>query len=382
MKIVADENIPLVREAFGPLGEVVTLPADAIHPDSVRQADALLVRSVTPVNALLLAGSRVRFVATATIGTDHVDQAYLAEHDVGFASAAGSNARSVTEYVFAALSVIAAMDGFGLADRVLGIVGVGSIGSRVAHLAETLGMTVLRNDPPRARETDDDAYVPLEALFEADVVTFHVPLTRNGPDATYHMLGETLLRNLACGAILLNTSRGAVADTPSLKAAAQARHLRAMVIDVWEHEPHIDLDLLQMVDLATPHIAGYSYDGKVNGTRMVLEALCRHFGVERDWDPGPHMPPPKDPRVAIRPGTPPQEAMRQAIASAYDIQADDERLRGINDLPPSSQGDYFKSLRKDYPVRREFPETTVEVAPQDTHTRAALKALGFSVAPV
>jgi erythronate-4-phosphate dehydrogenase len=380
MKIVADENIPLLHEAFGPLGEVVALAADAIHPDSVRDADALLVRSVTPVNALLLSGSRVRFVATATIGTDHVDRAYLREHGIGFASAAGSNARSVTEYVFAAMTVLAAMDGFRLADKVLGVVGVGNIGSRVAHLAEALGMTVLRNDPPLARETDDDTYVPLEDLFEADVVTFHVPLTREGADATHHMIDETLLRRMACGAILINTSRGAVADTGGLKAAAQARHLRAMVIDVWEHEPQIDLDLLEMVDLATPHIAGYSYDGKVNGTRMVLEALCKHFGVERDWDPGPHMPPPRTPRVVLRPGTDPQEAMRQAIVSAYDIQADDERLRGISDLPPSSQGDYFKSLRRDYPVRREFPETTVEVAPEDAETRAALEALRFTLA--
>ncbi|MCX5649551.1 MAG: 4-phosphoerythronate dehydrogenase, partial [Planctomycetota bacterium] len=180
MRILADENIPLVGEAFGPMGEVVAVPADAIRPALLRDAQALLVRSVTPVGPALLDGSAVRFVATATIGVDHVNQEYLQQRGIAFASAAGSNAQSVAEYVFTALAVLAERGGWRLVGRTLGIVGVGNVGSRVARIAEGLGMTVLRNDPPLACETGDPKYVPIETLFDADIVTFHVPLSREG----------------------------------------------------------------------------------------------------------------------------------------------------------------------------------------------------------
>ena len=379
MKIVADANIPLLQDAFEPLGDVIALPADRITPEAVRDAGALLVRSVTRVGPALLDSSAVRFVATATIGVDHVDQAYLASRGIGFASAQGSNARSVAEYVFAALSVLAGRRGRRLTDGVLGVVGVGNVGSRVVRMAEALGMKVLRNDPPLARKTADPAYVPIEALAEADVVTFHVPLTREGPDATYHLIGESLLRRLKCGVTLLNTSRGAVADAAALKAATDARHTGALVLDVWENEPEIDLDLLDRVDLATPHVAGYSFDGKVNGTRRVLDALCRHFGLERGWDPAPLMPPPAHPSVALPGGLDPEEAIRRAVAAAYPIEADDQRLRAIRREPPDARGRYFSALRRDYPVRREFPETCVELASPDPSLLGALHALGFRV---
>ncbi len=379
MKIVADANIPLLEDAFGPLGEVAALPADRITPDAVRDADALLVRSVTRVDAALLGASHVRFVATATIGVDHVDQPYLASRGIEFASAAGSNARSVAEYVFAALAVLAGRRGRRMTGQVLGIVGVGNVGGRVARMAEALGMTVLQNDPPLARRTGDPAYVPLDALAQADVVTFHVPLSREGPDATYHLIAEPLLGRLKRGVTVINTSRGAVADSAALRAAIDAGHTGAVVLDVWEHEPEIDLDLLDRVDLATPHVAGYSFDGKVNGTRMVLAAFCRHFGVPRDWDPAPRMPPPKCLRVALPEGLDPDEAMRRAIAAAYPIEADDERLRAIRRVPPEVRGRYFSDLRRDYPVRREFPETLADLASPDPALAGLLGALGFPV---
>jgi erythronate-4-phosphate dehydrogenase len=379
LRIVADANIPLLEEAFGPLGEVVALPADRITPEAVCDADALLVRSVTKVNAALLDGSRVRFVATATIGVDHVDEAYLASRGIGFASAAGSNARSVAEYVMAALTVLAARGGWRLQGRILGIVGVGNVGSRAARLAEAIGLRVLRNDPPLARKTGDPAYVPLKALAEADIVTFHVPLTREGPDATCQMAGAKLLGMLKPGTVLLNTSRGNVVDPAALKAAIAGRRLSAVVLDVWPGEPNIDLDLLDKADLATPHIAGYSYDGKVNGTRMVLEALCRHFGLARDWDPSPLMPPAANPRVKIPAGVAPEEAIRRAIAAAYDIEAEDARLRAIAGEKPDRRGKFFEALRKNYPVRREFQETTVELAAPDPRIEKTLAALGFPV---
>ena len=379
MKIVADANIPLLAEAFGPLGEVVALPADRITPSVLRDADALLVRSVTRVNEALLAASPVKFVATATIGFDHVDLGYLASRGIAFASAQGSNARSVAEYVLAALAVLAKRGGYPMTQQVLGIVGCGNVGGRLARMAEAIGMTVLRNDPPLARQTGDPRYVPLDALADADVVTFHVPLERGGPDPTYHMINEALLSRLKRGATLINTSRGAVAETAALKAAIADGRLGRVILDVWEKEPKIDVELLARTDLATPHIAGYSYDGKVNGTRMVLEALCRHFGRRREWDPSPLMPPPANPRVSLPAGPTVNEAIHAATRAAYDIEADDRRLRAIASEPPEKRAKLFDGLRKNYPVRREFPETTVEMAEPSAAVKAALEALGFRI---
>jgi erythronate-4-phosphate dehydrogenase len=379
LKIVADANIPLLAEAFGPLGEVVALPADRITPSVLRDADALLVRSVTRVNEALLAASPVKFVATATIGFDHVDLGYLASRGIAFASAQGSNARSVAEYVLAALAVLAKRGGYSMTQQVLGIVGCGNVGGRLTRMAEAIGMKVLRNDPPLARQTGDPRYVPLDALADADVVTFHVPLERGGPDPTYHMINEALLSRLKRGATLINSSRGAVAETAALKAAIADGRLGRVILDVWEKEPKIDVELLARTDLATPHIAGYSYDGKVNGTRMVLEALCRHFGRRREWDPSPLAPPPANPRVSLPAGLTVNEAIHAATRAAYDIEADDRRLRAIASEPPEKRAKLFDGLRKNYPVRREFPETTVEMAEPSAAVKAALEALGFRI---
>jgi len=379
LKIVADANIPLLVEAFGPLGEVVALPADRIAPDVLRSADALLVRSVTRVDESLLARSPVKFVATATIGFDHVDLAYLASRGIALASAQGSNARSVAEYVLAALAVLAKRGGFSMTGQVIGIVGCGNVGGRLALMAEAIGLKVLRNDPPLARKTGDARFLPIEALADADVVTFHVPLERGGPDPTYQMISDALIARLKPGVTLLNTSRGAVAETAALKSAIAAGRLGHVVLDVWEKEPTIDLALLERVDLATPHIAGYSYDGKVNGTRMVLVALCRHFDLRREWDPSPLMPPPANPRVRLPAELAVDEAIHAATRAAYDIEADDGRLRAIVDEPPENRGKWFDGLRKNYPVRREFPETTVELAGLNPAVKAVLEALGFTV---
>ena len=379
MKIVADANIPLVTQAFGPLGEVVVHPADAITPAAVADADALLVRSVTRVDAALLGASRVRFVATATIGVDHVDTEYLASRGIAFASAQGSNARSVAEYVLSALVVMAGRTGRRLRDLTVGVVGVGNVGGRLARMLETVGAGVLRNDPPLARQTGDPVYVPLDALADADVISFHVPLTRTGPDATHHMVNAALVAGLRRGVWLINTSRGAVADTAALRKASDAGRLGALVLDVWENEPGIDAGLLRRTDLATPHIAGYSYDGKVGGTRMVLAALCEHFGVERTWDPEPLMPPAPTPRVALAAGSALEEALGRAVLAAYDIREDDARLREKLALAEAERPAAFKALRRTYPVRREFPQTTVALAGADPEVARLLAALDFPV---
>ncbi|MCK4325827.1 4-phosphoerythronate dehydrogenase, partial [bacterium] len=211
MKIVADKNIPFVEEAFGKLGEVATLPGRQINSSAVKEADVLLVRTVTRVDERLLKGSRVRFVATATIGLDHVDLDYLKKKGIGFASATGCNANSVAEYIVAALLIFAQRYEFSLSGKTIGVVGVGNVGSRVVEKAGILGMNVLQNDPPLARKTGESRFRPLEELLQkSDILTLHVPLSHEGEDATYHMANEALFEKMKKGGFFINTSRGAV----------------------------------------------------------------------------------------------------------------------------------------------------------------------------
>jgi erythronate-4-phosphate dehydrogenase len=370
MRIVADENIPFAIEAFGRLGEVTTLPGRAMTHEAVRDAEILFVRSVTDVDAHLLDGSKVRFVATATIGTDHVDAAYLRARGTGFASAPGSNARSVAEYISAALLVLESRGHVSLDGSTLGVVGVGSVGSRVALVAQALGMKVLLNDPPRARAEPGGAFVPLDEICaKADVVTFHLSLERGGPDATHHLAGEALLGRLKPGAVVLNSSRGAVADGAALKRARRDGHLKALVLDVWEGEPSIDAELLGLCDLATPHIAGYSYDGKVAGTRMIYEAACAFLGRPAAWPAG--LPPHEDLRVRVDDGR-----ALTAVRASYDIEADDGRMRrAVEGADAAGVARAFDRLRKEYPRRREFANW--RVAGATGRSASVLAALGF-----
>ncbi|MGD1018941.1 MAG: 4-phosphoerythronate dehydrogenase PdxB [Verrucomicrobiia bacterium] len=371
MKIIADPNIPLVQEAFGPLGEVRLVPGREITADAVRDADALLVRSVTPVNAALLDGSRVRFVATATIGFDHIDREYLSQKGIGFASAQGSNANSVAEYVTAAMLELAHRQKFRLRDKTLGVIGVGNVGSRVVRYAEALGMRVLQNDPPRQRTERLAQFVSLErVLAEADIVTLHVPLARAGADATFHLFDKDRLGAVERRKpILINSSRGAVMDNPALLKAVDGEHLGGVVLDVWENEPNISPELLDVVDLATPHIAGYSFDGKVNGTRMIYEAVCGFFHLPPTWSP--HLPPPPVPRIelAVSSGEDEEEVLRRVIRRVYDINGDDSALRGNVRA--------FDKLRAEYPVRREFFNTELVLRGASKELRATFAALGF-----
>jgi len=379
MKIVADPNIPFVQEAFGPLGEVQLVPGREITAARLQDADVLLVRSVTPVNAALLADSQVKFVATATIGTDHIDQEYLRQRGIGFASAQGSNANSVAEYVVAAMLEMAHRRKFRLRDKTFGVIGVGNVGSRVVRNAAALGMRVLQNDPPRERRADGEpggralptTFVSLEqVLSEADIITLHVPLTREGADTTFHLFDKNRLSSLASRQpILINTSRGAVADNQALLKAIDGERLGGVVLDVWENEPNISPELLDIVDLSTPHIAGYSFDGKVNGTRMIYEALCQFFKLQPTWSP--HLPPPPVPRLelTVSSGEDEEEVLRRVVKRVYDITADDIALR--------KNVRTFDKLRAEYPVRREFFNTEVALRGASESLRARFMALGF-----
>jgi erythronate-4-phosphate dehydrogenase len=380
MKIVADPNIPFVREAFGALGDVVLVPGRQINPAAVREADVLLVRSVTPVNAALLDDSRVRFVATATIGTDHVQQEYLSQRKIGFTSAAGSNANSVAEYVVAAILELAHRVKFPLRDKTIGVVGVGNVGSRVVHNAEVLGMRVLQNDPPRQRAENNPSFVSLgRVLAEADIITLHVPLARAGEDATFHLFDKDRLAVLGLRRpILINTCRGAVVDNKALLKAIDGERIGGVVLDVWENEPNILPELLDVVDIGTPHIAGYSFDGKVNGTRMIYEAVCQFFGLRATWQP--ELPPPPVPRIEMTAssGEDDEEVLRRIVRRVYDITADDDQLRA-KILVPDGIGASFDTLRAEYPIRREFFNTEIVLREAGKALRSKLAALGFRI---
>lgn len=380
VKIVADENIPFAAEAFGTLGGVTLVHGRAMTAQTVADADILLVRSVTRVDRDLLEGSCVRFVATATIGTDHIDTDYLDKRGIGFASAPGSNATSVAEYVTAALLVLAKRGGYRLQDKSIGIIGVGNVGSRVAAKAEALGMKVLLNDPPLARKTHYKKYLPLERLFEADFLTIHTPLSYGGPDPTYQIVNEEFVAAMKPGSVLVNTARGAIAETRALKRALDSDQLGEVVIDVWENEPNPNTGLIERAAIATPHIAGYSLDGKVRGTEMIYAAACSFLGKEPLWKMEDVLPAPPHPKLEIdAAGRDDEDVLREAILTVCDIEGDDARMRAILALPDAKRPAFFDNLRKTYPVRREFHNTSITLWHAGDALAGKLRALGFRV---
>jgi erythronate-4-phosphate dehydrogenase len=378
MKIVADANIPFVVECFSSVGQVETVSGREMTPRVVADADVLLVRSVTEVGESLLSGSRVGFVATATIGFEHVDTEYLSANNIGFASAPGSNANSVAEYVVAALLSVGSKHNIELEGKSIGIVGVGNVGSRVEEKAEALGMKVYLNDPPLQRETGDAKYLLIEELFDCDFLTLHTPLTFEGTDKTFHLADETFFKSLKPGCGFINTARGGVMDTAALKAAMKSDKLGPVVLDVWENEPNIDVEMLRMVDLSTPHIAGYSLDGKVGGTIMIYSAACEYFGLKAEKTIDDFLPVPEVPEIRIEnQGDDEQEIIRQAVQQIYVINRDDFNTREIAMVPQEQRGRFFDDLRKNYPVRREFHNTTVLVKDRNSSLAEKLEGIGF-----
>jgi len=378
MKIIADENIPFVEECFSSLGGTKAVPAGEITADAVRDADILLVRSVTKVNEELLKKSSVKFVGSATSGFEHIDIEFLQTNGVGFAYAPGSNANSVAEYVVAALLAVAKKHKFELQAKSIGIIGAGHIGSKVADKAAALDMEVLLNDPPLQRQTHDPKYLPLEQLYGCDFITMHTPLTFEGVDKTYHLADEAFFDSFKKGAFFINAARGAVADTNALKKAIRSGKLAGAVVDVWENEPNIDNELILRADLSTPHIAGYSLDGKVAGTMMIYEAACEHFGIGPKYTADDFLPPSEKPEITIDPdsGTE-QDIIHDTVQQIYVINRDDFNTREILIVPPEQRAKWFNDLRADYPVRREFQNTQI-VFTQPSETLASkLKGIGF-----
>jgi erythronate-4-phosphate dehydrogenase len=379
MKIVADENIPCVQQAFASLGEVSLLSGRSMQATQVRDADILLVRSVTRVDASLLQGSSVRFVGSATIGFDHVDRDYLQQQDIGFATAPGSNATSAAEYVVSALMVLSGQQGFELAGKTVGIIGCGNVGSRVRDRLAALGMTCLVNDPPLQANAGHDEFVALDEVLQADIVTLHVPLTTSAPHPTLHLLDASVLDSLKPGAILINTSRGAVVDNRALDALLMRRDDLSVVLDVWENEPSISASLLQQVDLATAHIAGYSYDGKLRGTEMIYRAACDYFDEPLQWRAADELQRAASIDLRAHDAGDVLAVARAAVVACYDVRQDDARLRETLSLPATERALAFDRLRKNYPLRREFSESTLLLHEPAGALGQLLSALGFEL---
>jgi erythronate-4-phosphate dehydrogenase len=284
----------------------------------------------------------------------------------------------VKEYIVAALLYLSRTHGFSLKGKTIGVVGVGNVGSKVVKAAEILGMTVLQNDPPLARQTGGKQFVPLTAILSADFITVHVPLTKNGDDPTYHMFNREKFHQVKLGAVFMNSSRGAVVETNSLKEIIAMKRTAATVIDVWEKEPNIDADLLPLTSIATPHIAGYSLEGKLNAVRMIRETLCRYFSISSAWDPKDDLPYAGNTDIYVsKELLPAEEILHRVVKSAYDITFDDEQMRKIPSLSPEDRAKYFRKLRTGYRVRREFTNWTVHLPKVHESLEQTLKLLGF-----
>ncbi|MCX6992558.1 MAG: 4-phosphoerythronate dehydrogenase PdxB [Kiritimatiellaeota bacterium] len=382
MKIVCSTNIPYAEEAFRPLGDLTILAPQEITAARVRDADVLVIRSTLRANRALLEGSRVRFVGTATIGTDHLDQAYLNQAGITWCAAPGCNANSVSEYVTTALLCLGQRHGFTLEGKTIGVVGIGNVGRLVVQKAQALGLRVLQNDPPRRAAENNPIFLPLEQLLaEADILTLHVPLTKTGPYPTWHLADRRLFERLKPGIVWLNAARGAAMDSDAFLEARANGRMACAVLDTWEGEPAFRTDVLAKADIATPHIAGHSFEGKVMGTVMMYQAVCRFLGIEPTWTPEGLLPPPIVPEIRLDPaGLSEEAALWRIVRPVYDIEADDQCLRAGAAADPKTRGKHFEQLRKNYPIRREFRFTRVVLPQGYLRLEAKIRDLGFMLA--
>ena len=373
MKIIIDDKIPYIQGAFESMAEVVYLPGSKTTPEVVKDADVLVTRTRTICNEQLLVDSSVKFIATATIGFDHIDTDYCATAGIEWTNAPGCNSRSVEQYIASTLMVLAETHQWQLKDLCIGVVGVGNVGAKVANLCELLGMKVLRNDPPRARAEGGAGFVTLEEIKQqADIITLHVPLIQKGEEATFHLGDAAFFAALPKKPVIINSCRGEVIKTEAVKAALKSGQLSGFVCDCWEDEPNIDLELLSLTTLATPHIAGYSKDGKAIGTQMSVRAISSFFGLGLDqWVP-------KGIEEADAPlfeidglGLSEQTILSKAILHSYDIRKDDLFFR--------QNTEHFEQQRGDYPTRREFPTYTIITRNTDAKTSAILSQMGFNI---
>ncbi len=373
MKIIVDNKIPYLIGALESNAEVMYLPGAEINQKHLRDADALITRTRTKCNAEILDNTSVKFIASATIGYDHIDTGYCDSKNIKWANAPGCNSGSVMQYIAAALVHLSNEFNFQLKDKTIGIVGVGNVGTKISKLAHLLGMKVLLNDLPRARKEGGNEFVDLQTIIDqSDIISLHVPLNKDGEDRTYYMFDNELFNKMSPNTMLINTSRGEVVNNVALKDALKQKKIKAAVLDVWENEPEIDKELLDLIAIGTPHIAGYSKDGKAKGTAMSVQAVSKFFKLGIDnWKPY-KIEQVDDNEIIINCSVRGEEAvLKNAIIGTYDIKADDLELR--------KNIENFEQLRNEYPIRREFHAFILKLLNCRDDIREKCATLGFEV---
>lgn len=380
MKIVADKDIPLVDYLFSRIGEVVLVDGRSIDHDLVQNTDVLIVRTLTRITGDLLRDSKVRIVASATSGVDHVDLDLLRKQGIEFIHAPGANARPVAEYVLSALCVLACQDGFDLQEKRVGIIGCGNTGGCVLHLLQSVGVECLVNDPPLRDKTGAGDYRDLNELFSADIITLHVPLVNGGKYPTGNLVDGAFLSGLKPDVILINTSRGEVVDETALLSFLEGNPGARAVLDVWCNEPRIQGTLLNKATIGTPHIAGYSLEGKIRATELVFRQVCKSLDIEGSLEslqyPGFNN---FKTGITFTEIDDQNELLRLAILAGYDVRSDSASLRRMLALEDTERSGYFDDLRKSSMLRREFSAVTVKLPPGYPNLKEQLSVLGFEV---
>ncbi len=373
MKILIDENMPYAEQLFSQLGEVVLKSGRTLTADDLIDVDALMIRSVTKVNADLISkANRLKFVGTATAGMDHVDQGLLKERGIFFTAAPGCNKVGVAEYAFSVMMVLAQQHGFSVFDKTVGIIGAGQVGSYLQHCLEGIGIKVLINDPPKQQAGDSRQFTPLdELLTEADIITLHTPITRDGEYPTHHLIGESVLNKLRGDQILINAARGPVVDNAALKARLLRNDGFISALDVFEFEPEVDMELLPLLAFATPHVAGYGLEGKARGTTMIFNSYCEFLDNELRAHASDLLPTAPVPKLVLDRDW--DEATLHNITQlVYDVRKDDALFRREISQPGS-----FDLMRKNYWDRREY--SAVTLVGDNSCRLSPLEKLGFQV---
>jgi erythronate-4-phosphate dehydrogenase len=376
MKIIVDENIAFAEEAFEKIGSVKLMYGREISNKDLKNVNALIVRSITKVNENLLRDTNVKFVGTATIGTDHIDLNYLKNADITFTDAKGCNANAVVEYVFNTISIWLKLNNKKFKDLTLGVVGVGEIGSKVVNIAKKIGMNVLMNDPPRERNEKSNKFVPLNKIFDADIITTHTPLIREGIDKTVHLYNKDNVFKVKDKTLFINASRGEVVDNILLLELLKQKNI-TVALDVWENEPNINTALLEKVFIATPHVAGYSLEGKVIGTKMIYDKLCKFINQTPEWHPV--TPQVSKPVIEISSGQTLEDLFSELFPQLYDIIEDTSHTKELLKAETDKRGKFFDDLRKNYKLKREFCNYTIKLNPFKKEYAEILESFRFKV---
>lgn len=369
MKIVVDKNIPFLKGIIEAYGDVVYLAGNEFTKEAIKDADTLIVRTVTHFGKEILENSKVKLICSATIGYDHIDTDYCDQHGIVWRNAPGCNSGSVQQYVASVLITLSQKSNFRYQGKTIGIVGVGNVGKKVAAICELMGMRVLLNDPPRQKQEGGNQFVDLKTIQEeSDIITFHTPLSKSGEYPTYHLANKDFFNGLKKNPIIINSARGAIIDTSAIKEALSDKVIAGAVIDCWENEPNIDLEYMHMVDIATPHIAGYSADGKANATKMSLASLAEFWGLSKEPINSVIVPNVEDPLIDYNKID--GNKLENIILKTYSPEGDYQRLLASPET--------FNSQRGNYPLRREYSAYSVKNVSNEEDAEK-LKKLGFNI---